>query len=155
MNLRKVRPVYMKVKSKCQSFSKLDITFDSLVLGEHFVEQLFGPGCPAYCGEQPIDTHVKKSSKSFLDYYSSKKKLNWTDKVQLNRRPTGKGFRPLNRSGSVVVCAQESCEVEKQVIFLRVPSCATSLCRKSDYSVRKLGGLYNYNNILAYNPPSG
>src|SRR6202012_2530325 len=73
VNLRKVRPVYMKVKSKCQSFSKLDITFDSLVLGDHFVEQLFGPGCPAYCGEQPIDTYVKKSSKSFLDYYSSKK----------------------------------------------------------------------------------
>jgi len=70
------------------------------------------------------------------------KKLNWTDKVQLNRRPTGKGFRPLNRSGSVVVCAQESSEVEKQVIFLRVPSCATSLCRRSDYRVRKLGGPY-------------
>ena len=58
VNLRKVRPVYMKVKSKCQSFSKLDITFDSLVLGDHFVEKLFGPGCPA--GE--LDSPPKKVS---------------------------------------------------------------------------------------------
>lgn len=39
VNSRKVRSVYMKVKSKGQSFSKLYTTFDSLVLVEHFIKK--------------------------------------------------------------------------------------------------------------------